>query len=298
MLKTYDKSRTGGPLAKLAYRITCKSLDLARFLLIPERAQIGGVTPVGRDTKSMKTILTLIIVGALCMPGRAGTPTVLHGIRIVETQDQLHPPRGKLGERGPYQFRRSTWRMHTSAHFDLAENREVANTVAKRHYAWIQAQLQANGCEPSAYNVALAWNAGVNAVIRGNAPAVAHDYANRVLNIASTLPDEIPTPATQSPALAADETPAKANPIPALEPISTPVPVVSPVVEIASSPAPTTVQDDPHAVRYYTNSILLALNRTITPEPVAAVETPVVVPVEIASATLAAIDFPRTIGRM
>ena len=187
--------------------------------------------------------------------------------------------------------------MHTSSNFDLAENREVANTVATRHYAWIQAQLQANGCEPSSYNVALAWNAGVNAVIRGNAPAVAHDYANRVLNIASTLPDEIPTPAAQEPALAVDETPTKTNPIPALEPVSTPVPAVTPAAMVASNPVPTPAQDEPHAVRYYANSIMLALNRTISPEPVAVVETPVV-PLEIASATLVAIDFPRTIGRM
>ncbi len=245
----------------------------------------------------MKTILTLIIVGALCLTGRAGTHTVLHGIRIVETKDQTHPPRGKLGERGPYQFRRGTWRMHTSSHFDLAENREVANTVAQRHYAWIQAQLHANGCEPSPYNVALAWNAGVNAVIRGNAPAVAHDYANRVLNIASTLSDEIPTPAAPASALAEVEPTAKPNPIPVLEPISIPVPAVTPAVVVASSPAPVPVQDEPHAVRYYTNSILLALNRTIAPDPVAVVETPVV-PLEFATTTLVAIDFPGITGRM
>ena len=138
----------------------------------------------------MKTILILIIAGSLFVTVRAGTDAVLRGIRIVETQDQSHPPRGKLGERGPYQFRRSTWRMHTSSSFDLAENREVANTVAKRHYAWIETQLRANRVEPSSYNVALAWNAGVNAVIRGSAPAVANDYATRVLNIAATLVDE------------------------------------------------------------------------------------------------------------
>jgi hypothetical protein len=246
----------------------------------------------------MKLILTLIIVGALCVTGRAGTNTVLRGIRIVETQDQLHPPRGKLGERGPYQFRRSTWKMYTSSSFDLAENREVANTVAKRYYAWIEAQLQAKGIEPSSYNIALAWNAGVNAVIRGNAPAVSHDYATRVLNIAATLaevsplPEEKPRPAWQAPILVLDETPAKPNPTPTPEPTSTPAsaPPAANVVSNASAE-----QNNPVEVHYYANPILLAFNRTNSLKPVNGVLS---VPLGIASATLLAADIPPAIGRL
>jgi hypothetical protein len=233
----------------------------------------------------MKTILTLIIVGALCLTGRASTNAVLRGIRIVETQDQLHPPRGKLGERGPYQFRRSTWRMHTSSSFDLAENREVANTVAKRHYAWIEAQLRSNGIEASTYNVALAWNAGVNAVIRGNAPAVANDYASRVLNIAATLPDEKPEAAEPAPDLAVDETPAEPNP--------TLAPEVASVEVVIDSASP--VQDNGVEVRYYSNSILLALNRTLAPEATNEARS---VPLSIASATLLAADLTPTSARL
>ena len=241
----------------------------------------------------MKTILTLIIFGALCLTGRASTNAVLRGIRIVETQDQLHPPRGKLGERGPYQFRRSTWRMHTSSSFDLAENREVANTVAKRHYAWLEAQLKANGIAPSSYNVALAWNAGVNAVIRGSAPAVANDYATRVLNIAATLADDKPEPASPAPDLAQDETPAQPNPTPAPEIILTPIPVVEPAPVVVASAAP--APDNAVEVRYYSNSILLALNRTIALSP--ANETPAA-QLSLASGTLVAADLPPTIGRL
>jgi hypothetical protein len=240
----------------------------------------------------MKTILTLIIFGALCLTGRASTNAVLRGIRIVETQDQLHPPRGKLGERGPYQFRRSTWRMHTSSSFDLAENRDVANTVAKRHYAWLEAQLKANGIAPSSYNIALAWNAGVNAVIRGSAPAVANDYATRVLNIASTLADEQPEPALPPASVASDETPAQPNPAPALEVSSTPVPVVVPATVVVASA--TLAPDNGMEVRYYSNSILLALNRTIALNPTD--ETPAA-QFSLASGTLAA-DLPATLGRL
>jgi len=240
----------------------------------------------------MKTILTLIIAGSLCVTSRAGTDAVLRGIRIVETQDQSHPPRGKLGERGPYQFRRSTWKMHTSSSFDLAENREVANTVAKRHYAWIEAQLRANGVEPSSYNVALAWNAGVNAVIRGSAPAVANDYATRVLNIAATLVDEERQPSAPAPAVAVDETPAEPNQMLAPE-VSAPALSVSPAEAVVARALPS--QDNLVEVRYYSNSILLALNRTLSPET--ADEVPAS-PIGIASGILVADDRPLALARL
>ena len=47
LLKIYYKPGTGGRLAKVAYLIATKSLDLARFLLISKRALVGGIKPVG-----------------------------------------------------------------------------------------------------------------------------------------------------------------------------------------------------------------------------------------------------------
>ena len=291
--KISHKRRTGGRLAKVAYHLRGKfSGPGLVFAHSGARSDRRGVPSSTGAAKVMKAILTLIIMGALCLTGRAATNAVLRGIRIVETQDQLHPPRGKLGERGPYQFRRSTWRMHTSSSFDLAENREVANAVAKRHYAWIEAQLLANGIAPSAYNVALAWNAGVNAVIRGSAPAVANDYATRVLNIAATFPDEKLEPAKSAPDLAVDETPAEPNPTPAPEIVPTPVPVAPAEVVVASASA---AQDDSVEVRYYSNSILLALNRTNALSPANGAPA---VPLNISSATLVAADLPPAVARL
>jgi hypothetical protein len=205
----------------------------------------------------MKTILTLLIAGTFCVTGQASTNAVLSGIRIVETQDQLHPPRGKLGERGPYQFRRSTWRMHTSSSFELAENREVANTVAKRHYAWIEAQLRENGIEASPYNVAVAWNAGVNAVIRGAAPSVSHDYASRVINIASTILDDAPQPSRVLIAATA-EAPAQTEKPAAPEAAPKPVPAPAPRFLVSTDfPRLTELIE----VRYQTDPIMLAYSR-------------------------------------
>jgi len=204
---------------------------------------------------------------------------MLCGIRIVETQDKPYPPRGKLGERGSYQFRRSTWRLHTSSSFDLAENREVANTIAKRHYAWIEAQLKANGLDPSPYNVALAWNAGVNAVIRGKAPDAAHDYASRVVNIASTIPDYVaskpaPAPTPAKPAWRApvlvmeDTTPIPESPVTAL--------IASATVPASAAPAPVNPvvstdsvnSSDLIEVSFNSDPIMLAFNRPNAPKPV------------------------------
>jgi len=243
----------------------------------------------------MKTILALIIVGAVSLNSQASTNAMLRGIRVVETQDQLHPPRGKLGERGPYQFRRMTWRMHTSSSFDLAENREVANTVAKRHYAWIAEQLKASGIDASPYNIAMAWNAGVNAVIRGHVPAVARDYADRVLNIASTFGTDaapiepaastttmVAETATPSPAdVAAMETEATAE-----ETVATSTTTNVATNVVTSNAVPTeyvyTVPpspNDPVHVRFHTSPITLAFSRPNASEPVKETETS---PVQVA----------------
>lgn len=226
---------------------------------------------------------------------------MLCGIRIVETQDKPYPPRGKLGERGSYQFRRSTWRMHTSSSFDLAENREVAYTVAKRHYVWIEAQLKANGIESSPYNVALAWNAGVNAVIRGKVPDVAYDYATRVLNIASSIPDHkdpepaaTPKPTWQPPVLVVEDTsPTPENPV-------TPSIASAPLLIIPASvtPAPFThvisadsaERSDSIAVRFNSDPIMLAFNRSSSPKP--ATETPPI-PIEVVANAPVVAEIPQ-----
>jgi hypothetical protein len=66
-------------------------------------------------------------------------------------------------------------------------NRRYSDHVAVQHYNWLCERLVKNGLEPSVYNVALAWNAGLYATVRGRAPRRSHDYAMRVGNIASDL---------------------------------------------------------------------------------------------------------------
>lgn len=106
----------------------------------------------------------------------------LEAIHSVENSRDLERP-GRHGELGAYQFRSSTWQMHTAAPFAHALRRPVSDDVAARHFEWISRGLLRNGWEPSVYNIALAWNGGLAGTVRGRAPASAHDYARRVRNL-------------------------------------------------------------------------------------------------------------------
>ena len=110
----------------------------------------------------------------------------LEAIHWIENPHNSSRP-GPYGELGAYQFRESTWRTYTSQPFSQALDRSASDRIAVQHYEWLKQGLVRNGVEASAYNIALAWNGGLSAVIRGSVPATSHDYASRVLNIAQGL---------------------------------------------------------------------------------------------------------------
>lgn len=88
---------------------------------------------------------------------------------------------GALGERGIYQFREITWRQHMpGVPFALARDPDAAHACALKHLAWLRQQLPRAGVEDNAYNLALCWNAGLDAVLRGKAPERAYHYAAKV----------------------------------------------------------------------------------------------------------------------
>lgn len=52
--------------------------------------------------------------------------------------------------------------------------------VAGAHVLWIRQRLIANGCaNPTPFDIAVAWNAGVKAKVTGKAPNASYDYAAR-----------------------------------------------------------------------------------------------------------------------
>jgi hypothetical protein len=130
----------------------------------------------------------------------------LRAINWVENPtNQTHV--GRYGELGPYQFRPATWQMHTDLPFRFAADRAAADEVAVRHYEWIKHTFERAGVEPSAFNIAMAWNCGVDAVVNGRIPAASYDYAERVTNLVNTLKQ-------RSEPLAAEQ---KSPPAPALD---------------------------------------------------------------------------------
>ncbi len=109
-------------------------------------------------------------------------------VLLIEAIHSLENPRnltsvGRRGELGPYQFRPATWRMHTAKPFEMAKDHKTATDVALLHSMWIRRGLVKAGMEPTVYNVALAWNAGLEATIKGKATRVSHQYAQRAQNL-------------------------------------------------------------------------------------------------------------------
>lgn len=131
--------------------------------------------------------LTVLAAVALTQTASANfRADTLQAINWVENPSDSPRP-GKCGELGAYQFRAATWQMHTERPFTDAIKRQCSDEVAVLHYEWLKNTLTKAGVEATPYNIALAWNAGVGAVIRGRAPAVSHDYAQRVTNLVADL---------------------------------------------------------------------------------------------------------------
>lgn len=86
-----------------------------------------------------------------------------------------------------YQFRCGTWQMHTKEPLHLANHRPPADKVAVEHYEWLKRCLVRNGLPATPCNIAMAWNAGLTAVVKGRAPAASRNYASRVTNLVGDL---------------------------------------------------------------------------------------------------------------
>ncbi len=110
----------------------------------------------------------------------------LQAIHLLENPGDSDKP-GNRGELGAYQFREGTWRMHTVVPFAQALDRRVSDAVAVKHYDWLKAELVRRGVEVTPFRIALAWNAGISAVLAQHPPAAAADYATRAANLAAEL---------------------------------------------------------------------------------------------------------------
>lgn len=135
-----------------------------------------------------KFLLMVSILGFTIKAGASDRWETLRAINWVENPTNQTRV-GRYGELGPYQFRPATWRMHTDKPFSMATQRALADEVAVKHYEWIRRALVQAGAEANTFNIAMAWNCGVDAVLSGRAPSVSYNYAERVSNLVETFKD-------------------------------------------------------------------------------------------------------------
>lgn len=147
-------------------------------------------------TCDMNRLLTssLLLISVLGFSTTAGADDrweTLRAINWVENPTN-HARMGRFGELGPYQFRAPTWKMHTKRPFSQATQRAAADEVAVKHYEWIKRTFTNAGVDANTFNIAMAWNCGVDAVLKGRVPAVSYDYATRVSNLVQTFKEHTP----------------------------------------------------------------------------------------------------------
>lgn len=147
---------------------------------------------------STKLLLLITVLGFTISAGAADRWETLRAINWVENPTNKTTA-GRYGELGPYQFRSGTWRMHTSKPFHLANQRAVADEVAVKHYEWIKRNLERAGVAASPFNIAMAWNCGVDAVLTGRAPSVSFQYAERVTNLVESFKERSQSLAEEAP---------------------------------------------------------------------------------------------------
>ncbi len=111
--------------------------------------------------------------------GRWETLEAIHWVENPHNSTRL----GAHGELGPYQFRQSTWRMYSRRPFYEAINRQYSDEVAIKHYEWLKEGLARAGLDATPYNIAMAWNAGLDAVIGHHVPSASRAYAEQVTNL-------------------------------------------------------------------------------------------------------------------
>ena len=129
--------------------------------------------------------MLFVSVGAVRLQASERWAT-LEAIHQLENPNNSRQP-GRFGELGAYQFRQSTWRMHTSMPFERAHDRAVSDAVAIKHYEYIRRELEEARVPTTVYNIAIAWNSGLSNAIAGTAPRVARSYASRAANLAAGL---------------------------------------------------------------------------------------------------------------
>ena len=131
-------------------------------------------------------LLSAVLVSAI------SAPSALHGSELdherladaIRIREGWQGRDGAKGERGPYQLTWKVWRdrMHLQS-WSLARSERQGRQCALSQIVWLSEQIEAAGLNATPFNIALAWNAGLSAVLAGRAPVSSYHYATDVANL-------------------------------------------------------------------------------------------------------------------
>lgn len=133
----------------------------------------------------MKLLLITILLVASAWGANLDIERALDATRAVENWEGRD---GKGGELGPYGIKRVVWQQHMGKlDFALARQESYGRECAKRHILWLARQLKARGVAQDMLMIALAYNAGLDRVLRGKAGDFSWGHARRVNNVYQSL---------------------------------------------------------------------------------------------------------------
>lgn len=101
---------------------------------------------------------------------------------MVETPNGVPAHPGPAGETGPYAL---TPRVRVDRGRELrARGEKVTDeAIAREQILWISRGLKAAEVDVNVFNIALAWNCGLEQTVQGRAPERSYDFAGRVRNL-------------------------------------------------------------------------------------------------------------------
>ncbi len=135
-------------------------------------------------------VCSVALHAATAAPKPLDLDDVVEAIRQVEHWDGSSI--GASGERGPFQFTKSTWSEFSKKPFWWASGygwacREEQYATALRYVTWINDNLVHVPLRETAYSVALVYTCGYTAVKHGKPSREKRDYAQRVQTIYDQL---------------------------------------------------------------------------------------------------------------
>lgn len=110
-------------------------------------------------------------------------------LACIETPHGVPEQPGPAGETGRWQL---TPAVRADRGAELRARGEVVTdeALAEAQVLWLQRELQRRGAAPLLFNVALAWNCGLDRTLSGQAPERSYDFARRTMTVTVQIHNE------------------------------------------------------------------------------------------------------------